>query len=47
MCQCPTTGLYHFYLSKINREVEKVSCVNALQRAYIISTRLKKEAQLW
>ena len=38
VCQCPSTGLHHFYLivgCKLNFVAR---CVNALQRAYIIST---------
>ena len=38
LCQCPVSGLYHFYLCKSHRKWTYKSGVNALYRAYIIST---------
>ena len=40
MCQCPVAGLLHFYLQKQPRQLIKQYGVNALWRAYSISTNL-------
>ena len=37
-CQCPVSGLFHFYQSFIDTNAELNGCVNALCRAYSIST---------
>ncbi len=39
MCQCPYSGLSHFYLSLRTLSLRTLSCVNALTRAYPISTQ--------
>ncbi len=38
MCQCPSTGLHHFYDLPTGKRLKASKSVNALQRAYIIST---------
>ena len=38
MCQCPSTGLHHFYAPHARDLYGAFVGVNALQRAYIIST---------
>ncbi len=39
MCQCPKSGLFHFYNIKDYRKQIEEYCVNALSRAYSISTK--------
>ena len=38
VCQCPVSGLSHFYKPKNLRQLQNLRCVNALSRAYPIST---------
>ena len=38
LCQCPYSGLSHFYAPKISFWKDRQDCVNALTRAYPIST---------
>ena len=38
MCQCPQSGLSHFYTAVVEEESDEDECVNALSRAYPIST---------
>ena len=38
VCQCPTSGLSHFYTEDDSDVVYVLYCVNALHRAYPIST---------
>ena len=46
VCQCPSTGLHHFY-GVIRLQKYVISpCVNALQRAYIISTTATATANM-
>ena len=45
-CQCPSTGLYHFYKKLLSKTDQYLKCVNALQRAYIISTFIKM-TKIW
>ena len=40
VCQCPSTGLHYFYGREVYPVNGEYSCVNALQRAYIISTSI-------
>ena len=42
VCQCPRTGNTHFYGVFLDRMVDELKCVNALERATLISTWLKK-----
>ena len=37
-CQCPSSGLLHFYFLLVNTLLFLQNCVNALHRAYSIST---------
>ena len=37
LCQCPQSGLYHFYITKKGCNLWKKQCVNALSRAYTFS----------
>ncbi len=46
-CQCPTSGLSHFYAVEFKNRIESDVCVNALHRAYPISTmRLEKSIMI-
>ena len=38
LCQCPSTGLSHFYYPELEIVFDAPKCVNALLRAYPIST---------
>ena len=38
LCQCPISGLSHFYGQDVIGTVQDTLCVNALYRAYPIST---------
>ena len=42
MCQCPSSGLLHFYVIKTDAYKRVEECVNALLRAYSISTKITK-----
>ena len=42
MCQCPKSGLSHFYTAVVEEESDEDECVNALSRAYPISTALRQ-----
>ena len=42
LCQCPTSGLSHFYIPVIFDQYAEYICVNALHRAYPISTEAVK-----
>ena len=39
MCQCPLTGFFHFYLKYLLDKNYDFACVNALYRAFSISTK--------
>ena len=43
LCQCPSTGLSHFYYPELEIVFDAPKCVNALLRAYPISTRSRTE----
>ena len=38
MCQCPTSGLPHFYDNNLTSIIAYLTGVNALPRAFLIST---------
>ncbi len=43
LCQCPQTGNTHFYACRRNRRRRGSGCVNALQRATLISISPREE----
>ena len=47
MCQCSLSGFLHFYLEKAKKKIEQLVCVNALYRAFSISTLPSGNALKW
>ena len=46
-CQCSLSGFLHFYLEKAKKKIEQLVCVNALYRAFSISTLPSGNALKW
>ena len=42
-CQCPMTGFFHFYFNFFRSWRRRCSCVNALWRAFFISTKINRD----